>query len=214
MSQTYTVTPYASGSTVDSDMLQTNDNFAALKSCFSGDSQPSDAEAGMQWYDHTKKVTKRRDHDNAAWQGLMHGDTSQKIWIYRNAAMEGWAVDGGVTDVVLALKGGATYTTGAAVAGSWTQPSCTLDATMIPAHTHGSSGAHTHTVTWNNGSEQGGSNPWVYESSNAGLAAVNTTFTSSSTAHEHTSVGGGLSHNHGTTYRPYAAVGILCYLDL
>ena len=205
---------YASGDQITVDMAQIEANFAVLKSGFSGTSAPTNQVVGQQWYDHTKKVTKRRDHDNGAWHGLMHGDVSQKIWVYRNAAMEGWAVDGGVSDVVLALKGGATYTTGAALAGTWTQPGCVLDATMIPAHTHGSSGAHTHTTTVNNTYGEGGALPWIYECGIDGSAAPATVFTSSSAAHEHTSVGGGASHNHGTAYRPYAAVGTLQYLDL
>lgn len=121
MSQTWTDNPFDGDDTWSTDLQAMENNFAALKSCFSGATAPADPVAGMQWYDTTKKVTKRRDSASATWYGLMHGDASQKIWVYRNSAMEGWAIDSSVSDVVLAAKGGSTYTAGGAASGTWTQ---------------------------------------------------------------------------------------------
>ncbi len=57
---------------------------------------------------------------DSSWVAYMHGDTSQKIPVYRNTAMDGWSIDStSATDRVLAMKGGSTYTTGGANAGSW-----------------------------------------------------------------------------------------------
>jgi len=121
MVQTYTADCYDPSNVGDTDLTHMEENFAALKSSFSGGSQPSNAVAGMLWLDTTQKVLKNRDQANSAWYGLMHGDTSQKIWVYRNTAMDGWVVDSTVTDVVIAIKGGsnAYNVAGAQTAGSW-----------------------------------------------------------------------------------------------
>ena len=120
MAQSWTDDVYASGHVGDTDLQNMENNFTAIKSLFSGGSAPPNAVAGMPWFDTTQKVQKQRNAGNSAWIGLMHGDTSEKRLVYRDAAMDGYARDSGVTDKVLALKGGSTYTTGGATAGSWT----------------------------------------------------------------------------------------------
>lgn len=126
-------------------------------------------------------------------------------YFYQNAAPLLWTAES-FTDALLGVKGGSTYTTGAAEAGSWTQPDCTLEAANLPAHTHGEGGAHTHAVPNSNQYPRSGSDWKLY--------AYNSTKTSSSNgAHTHDSVGSGDAHNHGTTYRPYAAVGIVATKD-
>jgi len=212
MSQDYVDNVFVSTEQVQANMAQIEDNFAALKSMFSGASAPSDIVAGMCWFDTTVlKAPKIRNKASDAWLGIMQADASHKLWVYRNTAPDGWTVDATVTDAVCALKGGAGLynANGGTTAGSWTQPDCTLDATMIPAHTHGNSGSHLHSValyypdgaTYMVGYTTGGI---------PGLGSQNT----GSTAHEHTSVGGGLAHNHGTAYRPAAAIGTMQYLSI
>ena len=202
MSQVWISDVYT-GSTVAATTLGNMESmFATLRSNFSGGSQPSNNVAGNDWYDTTQKVRKTRDYGNSAWFGLFHGDTSQKLWIYRNAAMEGYAVDSTPTDRVLALKGGTTYTTGGAGAGSWdlshthTGGNHTLTIAEMPAHTH----------TTPHGSDK----VLGYSGSTVG---ANPSVTGST--------GGGGSHNHGTTSsglgstpRLAASVGTLQYLDL
>ena len=120
MAQTWTADVFDRTHAHNTDLGNMEDNFATLKSLFSGAAAPASMAACHPWFDTTQHVLKVRDDGNTAWLGLMHGDASQKLWVYRNAAMDGWAIDAAVSDMVLALKGGATYTTGAATAGSWT----------------------------------------------------------------------------------------------
>jgi hypothetical protein len=227
MSQTFTDDCYAAAHQAATDLQSFENNFAALKSMFSGATAPADLVAGMHWFDTTKKLLKMRNDANDAWMGIMCGDTSHKIWVYRNTAPDGWAIDSAVTDTVIALKGGsqAYNANGGTLAGTWTQPDCTLTTAQLPAHTHGEAAAHTHDLGYRTGTGPGeGSatagtttlpivtnytslNDWV--TANANYYRAN-----SGGAHTHTSVGSGSAHNHGTVFRPYAAVGTLQYVDI
>lgn len=231
MSQTWTDDCYAAGHVIATDMQAMENNFACLKSMFSGATAPGDPVAGMPWYDTTKKLLKHRDSADAAWRGIMSGDTSQKLWVYRNAAIEGWAIDSTVTDRVLALKGGTTYTTGGATAGSWTLPDCTLTAaqcaTTATDELVDSSGDKIRILK----ETIYGETPSNYDSTEAKYIldwydhasfdnsggkmhsiSLNASFIT------YTISGGGArsasAHNHGATYRPAAAVGTLQYVDV
>lgn len=120
MSQTWTDNPFASGNVGQTDLQNIENNLLALKSMFSGAGAPSNPVAGMPWFDIAQKVQKSRNNDNDGWLGLFHGGVDQKILVYDDDVLEGYARDSGVTDKVVALKGGGTYTTGAATAGSFT----------------------------------------------------------------------------------------------
>jgi hypothetical protein len=228
MSQAFTDDCFAAGHQALDDLQYFENNFAALKSMFSGAAAPANLVAGMHWFDTTKKALKLRNNANDAWLGIMQADASHKIWVYRNTAPDGWAIDAAVTDVVLALKGGsnAYNANGGTQAGSWTQPDCTLGVANLPAHDHGSGGSHTHDVEGYKGSsvyegpegagattQWGGPHTWVGTMS---WQTHNPTYYRLATvaAHTHTSVGSGSAHNHGTTYRPAAAIGTLQYMDL
>ena len=216
MSQSFTDDVYAAAHTAATDLQNIENNFAALKSTFSGAASPANTEAGMLWYDidagtSNQGVLKLRDDDDATWFGVMHADETHKIWVWRDSALDGWAVDAAsATDMVLSLKGGATYVTGATTAGSWTLPDHALTVAEMAAHTHGSGGTHGHTAKY-----------WI---SSGGASTIDRRTVGnyeerdqniiSAGAHEHTSVGGGGSHNHGSTYRPASAVGTLQYLDI
>lgn len=133
----------------------------------------------------------------------------QTTFFYQSAAPENWTMQS-FTDGLLAVKGGSVYTTGASEQGTWTQPNCTLTSANLPAHTHGEAGAHTHqliatgaAMTLECCGESGGAS---YISSTSPTSA-------SGGAHTHTSYGGGGAHNHGNTWRPYAAVGLICTKD-
>jgi hypothetical protein len=116
-------------------------------------------------------------------------EAGTKLWFYQNVAPTGWTLDAACADSVLACKGGSTYVTGGAQAGTWTQPSHTLDITQIPSHNHtvpitalaltGPHPSDPYQISWS------GAYPTSY-------------------------VGGGLPHNHGTAWRPLAQVGIIC----
>jgi len=154
-----------------------------------------------------------------------------KIWTSQDAAPTGWSIMAGTTDALLATKGGATYTTGDAQAGTWTQPT----------HTH-TGGAHTHTGPAH--THTGGSHALSIAEMPAHNHRVTRIFLESGIHAFHSGVGttpqpvntemtgGGGSHDHGATssagtgatgsanpttgsngtpntYRPTANVGIL-----
>ena len=112
-------------------------NFATLKSNFSGTGSPGNPVAGMAWFDTNNNIKKVRDSGNSKWYSQLQGESTTKIWIYANTVQDGWVLDGAVTDQLIALKGGATYLTGGAIAGTWTWPSHTLVIAEMPAHRHG-----------------------------------------------------------------------------
>ena len=216
MAQQWTDDVYAGNHAAATDLQHIENNFAALKSLFSGAAEPSNRVAGMPWFDTAQKVLKIRNNGDSAWYGLMHGDGEQKMWVYRNAALEGWAIDSGVTDKVLAVKGGTTYTAGGATAGTWQQTGHVLTIAEMPAHDHGggacsTGGAHTHTMDMGVVGELGDGLQTKYQSGS-------TKNTNSAGSHSHTitvnSQGSDNAHNHGSTWRPAASVGTLQYLDL
>ena len=219
MSQTYNDDIYAGSHIASTDLQIMENNFAALKSLFSGTTQPSNAVAGMPWFDMTNSILKIRSQANSAWLGVMVGSAAFKIWAYLNAAEDGWILDSGVTDRVLAIKGGSTYTTGAAVAGSWTGGNATLSVAQMPAHSHtiGSNGAHTHGLTpapQYGGFGVDGSYGTALSGDSGGIGGSVAVSAVASHNHSCASAGSSASHNHGAAARPAAAVGILTYMSL
>ena len=114
-----------------------------------------------------------------------------KAWFYLDAAPTNWTEVGSIGDTLLAVKGGTTYTTGGDTAGTWTQPDHALTTAELASHTH------TYTA----------SAAFVKSGSDSGaiLQASGSRTTGSS--------GSGDAHNHGTTYRPAARVGLICSFD-
>jgi hypothetical protein len=126
-----------------------------------------------------------------------------KMYFYQNTAPAGWTIDGSVADTLLGVKGGtgAYNIAGGSLAGTWSQP----------GHTHTVSD-HTHSVVipgdagWPHANIVGngqlavgrGHAEWV------DYMVYNRTLTSSSASGVTTSSGV------ASTYRPYAAVGIIC----
>jgi len=211
MAQNWTDNVFQGDHVGQTDLQNMENNFACLKSLFSGASQPASMAACHPWFDTTKHVLKVRNDGDTAWYGLMHGDISQKLWIYRNAAMSGWAVDSGVSDKVLAIKGGSTYTTGGATAGTWTQPS----------HAHGvgtyAGPNHSHSLNTGGAIQHYPNTPIaVYGgalytgSDGSGAVRALSTTDAKAGAVTGTSAGGATV----ATYRPAAAVGTLQYLDI
>jgi hypothetical protein len=134
MAQTWVADLYTTATVINTTMSNMESMFATLRTNFSGTSAPASVggqNAGMNWYDTTKKLLKHRDYGDTAWRGILAGSASLKVWLYLNAAEEGWAIDSSVTDRVLALKGGATYVTGGANAGTWT-----ISGMSVSAHNH------------------------------------------------------------------------------
>jgi microcystin-dependent protein len=136
-----------------------------------------------------------------------------KILIYSNTAADGWVVDSSVADKVLAIKGGsnAYAVAGGSNAGTWTQPGHVLTEAEIPAHSHNiEDNTHSHAIKTYNNSGTG--------SSGIGLSTgfLQGTKNTEEGTHSHGCgvTGSSSSHNHGSTYRPAAAVGTLQYLNI
>jgi hypothetical protein len=76
MSQVWNDNTYdASGHQITVDMQAIEDNFACLKSMFSGASAPSDPVAGMLWLDTTNHILKQRNETNNAWISIYNLST-------------------------------------------------------------------------------------------------------------------------------------------
>jgi len=76
MSQVWNDNTYdASGHQITVDMQAIEDNFACLKSMFSGASAPSDPVAGMIWLDTTNHILKQRNEANNAWISIFNLST-------------------------------------------------------------------------------------------------------------------------------------------
>lgn len=207
MSQNFTDDCFAGTHVAQTDAQNMENNFAALKSSFSGSSAPSNPVPGMPWFDTGDSLIKTRNTGDTAWLAFLTGDTSQKLWIYRNDTVEGWAIDSGVTDRVIAIKGGsnAYNVSGGSTAGTWTQPN----------HTH-TLGNHTHNLTGTGGASLSATGTIVCITSsntlklNAGSGSDSAASTATNEPSPNTS-GNGTTPN---TYRPAAAVGTLQYPNI
>ena len=227
MSQDYNDNAYQVDHVGTTDLQVIENNLACLKSLFSGAGVPSNIVAGMPWFDTAQKLLKIRNDDDSDWWGIMHGDTDQKIWIYRNAAMDGWAIDAAVTDKVLALKGGsdAYNANGGTSAGTWTQNNHTHDigdhTHTVPAHVHplGKS-SYPGRSTPSGNIVTGSSSPTDFLQNDIGSGAVTvyrvtSQSTSSGAGETGTAVPADTSESATVnTWRPAAAIGTLQYLDI
>ena len=110
MAQTYNDAVLASTRDALGDLTAIRNNFAALKSCFSGATAPPNPVAGMWWYDTTANILKLRNEANNAWLD---------VYDFAN----GYAI--GCSNTVLAG-------TGIAVSGSLRTGNVTVSATTIP----------------------------------------------------------------------------------
>lgn len=224
MAQNWDDNTYALNDVAADNLQQIEDNFAAVKSSFSGSSTPANAVPGMFWFDTTNKVLKVRNQADSAWLGIMTGNSSVKVWVYSNTAGDGWVIDTGApTDRVLALKGGsqAYNEDGGTQFGTWTQPSAALLVEHLPSHDHGgttgnSLAPHTHgfsgtTPLYGASGIDGSYGSYLSGADKSSAANLGIASANADHSHSVSSEGSGSGHNHGTTYRPYAAIGTLQY---
>ena len=148
-------------------------------------------------YDETTKQLWTAD--SSKWKAMGKYNNipeSTQMWVYADAAPDGWfGTNLGVSETLTAVKGGA-YAVGGTVDGNW----------ATPAHSHLLS--HTHTAS---GSVPVAPDLWIHRDSETGDHA-------SKRIHSHPSVS--LASGAGTTgtdidgaspdYRPRARVGLIC----
>lgn len=116
-----------------------------------------------------------------------------KLWFYQDTAPLGWSIVSSAQDCVLSCKvqnssSASTYQTGGQMLGTWQQSATTLSVDQMPSHSHyipNLSYANTNFGT-------GGNFVTAYDGRNTDAT------------------GGSQPHDHGNTWRPLAAVGILC----
>ena len=132
MAQTYTANCFATSNKWDDDLQNLENNFAALRSAFSGAAAPSSPVEGQIWMDTGSNALKRRNAGNTAWLADLIADADQKVPVYRNDTCDGWLIDSTVTDRIVALKGG----TGAFNANGGTNAG-TAWSILAAGHTHG-----------------------------------------------------------------------------
>jgi len=122
------------------------------------------------------------NHTHSIYQDVPSGET---ILFEKDSAVVGYVLVTTLNDAVIYVTSGSVAGGEAGgtqkIGGTWTQPSHTLSISEMPAHTHQQVGG---------GSVTGGND--FYRNGGGALQAFRET----------TSTGGGLSHNHGTSWRP------------
>jgi len=167
--------------------------------------------------------------------GLIAGglEAGTEVWFYQDSAPTGWTINATPSDELLAVKGGSTYTTGGATAGTWTMVDHTHSHSLTAAgqtigttnKTSGNqSASHTHNVNgYNNGTVTG---TFLASSITDSVRATVAT-TTQSASHTHTTniththaassvsgtVGTGTAAGSINTWRQKARVGIICSKD-
>lgn len=194
MAQEFETDIYYGSKAGKTTMQDVENALLSLRSSFSGTSAPTNTVGGMVWQDDSGR--KVRNFANTTWLADLVGDATFKLYVYRNDVCEGWSLNAGISDCVLAFKGGSgEYNeNGGTLHGTWTQPGHVLTQAEMPVHNHS-------TVTLN-----------AYYAATGGVSA-GTHMVRPGTVNTG-NAGSGSSHNHGNTYRPYAAIGTCQYPDL
>lgn len=133
-----------------------------------------------------------------------------KLWFYQDTVPVStayWAIVPNTGDRLLAVKGGSSYTTGGTVtnASNWQQTDAFLTVEQMPAH------AHTARVRKCKSGTLTSLFAGTQETSSQNTAQTRFTGgTGSTDIHSTDPAGATKGHNHGNTWRPAGAVGIIC----
>jgi hypothetical protein len=127
------------------------------------------------------------------------------MWFYLDQANKpsGWTLATGLTDCLLAVQGGSVFTSGAMGLGTWQQDGWALTSAQMN-HFHYSFGSGLRSSA--NSASASGPNIFAYNrlpDAQVITADVNNALSGSSAT----------AHNHGNSWRPYAAVGNLYSKD-
>ena len=123
MAQNWTDNTYDPSFVIHDTEVEEEQNFACLKSSFSGATAPPSPTPGQLWYNTSSGVLSY--WTGSAWRSFATSSVDMKIWIYSNTAIPGWAIDATIADCVIAVKGGsdAYNVSGGTEAGEWTSAS-------------------------------------------------------------------------------------------
>ena len=113
MSQTYNDAVPASTRNALNDLNAIRNNFAALKSAFSGTSAPSDAVAGMWWLDTTNHLLKHRNEANDAWLSIWDMANNKPVIANLSGEITGAMIAAAVKDAAAGTASLRTLGTGA-----------------------------------------------------------------------------------------------------
>lgn len=119
MSQDWTDDCFASGHAAQEDLQNIEDNFACLKSLFSGASAPSSPVAGLLWLDTTNHLLMVRNEANDAWLTL-YDLANQRVLNCSRSITAGTGLSGGgalTADRTLSIAAGGVGATQLADAG-------------------------------------------------------------------------------------------------
>lgn len=108
MSQNYNDDVYALAMVISTSMSRIEENFAALKSAFSGTAAPSNTVAGMWWLDTTNHLLKIRNEANTAWISVWDTTNTTFLQMFQDSLA---GLDGDRGDIVVS-DSGMTWTIG------------------------------------------------------------------------------------------------------
>lgn len=124
--------------------------------------------------------------------------TGTKMWFYQATAPEGWSIISTLTDCLLGVVNsaeGAIYSTAGETAGTWQQAGHQLTIAELASHFHTQN--YIYSVKDPSGS----------------LAIQSAPIADVRGSQPTSSVGGDQAHDHGDTWRPMAAIGIIAEKD-
>lgn len=152
MSQDFTDDVFDPNHDGQTDLLNIEKNFAALKSQFGGLTAPANPVAGMPWVDTTAHILKIRNEANSAWLSIFNLTTGVPVGVTppfpagtlmlfaQTTAPTGWTKSTTHNDKALRVVSG-TAGSGGAVAfstvfGRTATDGMSLSVAQMPAHTH------------------------------------------------------------------------------
>jgi len=159
MSQDYTDNCFQGDHIVETDMQNIENNFAALKSLFSGSSAPSNPVAGMPWFDIDTDQLYIRNKDNDQWLTLDFIPGTIMLFGQASAPL-GWTkLTSWADNSMLCIN---TQANGTALGSGGTANPQSQHTHTGPSHTH-TGPSHTHAMSYGTHSidESGGGNSYT-----------------------------------------------------